>query len=80
MSYRNFFGLLCLLCFVAGLATKSPYAYWGALFAGAMARTSVRKGWKSPPWMEKLRLPWKERGSCTEEEKENSVPLVDKSA
>lgn len=62
MSYRNLFGLICLFCFIAGLVTHSPYAYWGALFAGALSRASVRKGWSTPQWMERLSLfrgtPW----------------------
>lgn len=62
MSYRNLFGIICLLCFVAGLVTRSPYAYWGALFAGALSRASVRKNWRTPKWMERLSLfrgtPW----------------------
>ncbi len=62
MSYRNLFGLACLFCFITGLVTHSPYAYWGALFAGALSRASVRKGWSTPQWMERLSLfrgtPW----------------------
>lgn len=54
MTYRNFFGFICLSCFVIGLWTKSPYAYWGALFSGALSRASVRKGWETPEWMRKL--------------------------
>ena len=56
MSYRDFFGFVCLLCFLIGLWTKSPYAYWGALFTGALSRASVKKGWESPPWMKKLTI------------------------
>ena len=80
MSYRNFFGLLCLLCFVAGLVTESPYAYWGALFTGALGRTSVRKGWKTPPWLEKLRLPWRETPSFEGNSEGNGEEVIDKSA
>lgn len=56
MTYRNFFGYLCLMCFVAGLWTKSPYAYWGALFTGALSRAAHKKKWSTPPWMEALSL------------------------
>ncbi|MGI6784286.1 MAG: hypothetical protein ACOX5A_08685 [Aminivibrio sp.] len=57
MAYRNLFGLICLGCFVAGLWTKSPYAYWGALVSGALSRASVWKGWKAPEWLEKIFQP-----------------------
>ena len=56
MTYREFFGFLCLLFFFIGLWTKSPYAYWGALLTGALSRASVKKGWESPAWMRKLTL------------------------
>ncbi|MFA7620805.1 MAG: hypothetical protein WCY56_03035 [Aminobacteriaceae bacterium] len=67
MTYRNLFGSLCLLFFVVGLKTKSPYAYWGALFAGALSRAAVKKKWKTPPWMEALST-----------KKEKSQELLDK--
>jgi len=54
MAYRNFFGILCLACFIIGLWTKSPYAYWGALVSGALSRAAVRKQWKVPKWLNNL--------------------------
>ena len=56
MTYKEFWGGGCLLCFFVGLWTKSPYAYWGALITGALSRASVIKKWESPPWMQSLTL------------------------
>jgi hypothetical protein len=54
MFYRNLFGFLCLCCFILGLWTKSPYAYWGALVSGTLSRAAVRKGWNPPKWLTSL--------------------------
>lgn len=55
MFYRNFFAGLCLIFFVIGVLTRSPYALWAVLICGAFSRTAVKKGWPDPSFAPRLR-------------------------
>jgi hypothetical protein len=55
--YRNFFAVLCFAFFAVALATRTPWAYFGAMLCGALSRTAVRKKWPDPPFGGRL-LRW----------------------
>ncbi|HPI98804.1 MAG TPA: hypothetical protein PLV56_08665 [Synergistales bacterium] len=48
--YRNLFAAFCFGFFIVALATKSPYAFWGAMLCGALSRTATKKGWPDPSY------------------------------
>lgn len=49
--YKTLFAALCFAFFLAGISTKSPFAFLVAIFCGALYRTADKRDWSDPDFL-----------------------------
>jgi hypothetical protein len=54
LVYRDFFAILCFICFGVALWTQSVYAVTAAMIFGIFSRVAKLQDWPAPDWVEKL--------------------------